>query len=147
MRVNFTQTITVLLIRCGCFSACCHISVYTQQMQFSSCSNSSFSQQRVSFSTVLLLLQKAVILDMFDYYFNQQWTLLAIYFPELWIQFPTAHLISNGWFPCVCCHCYSLSSRCGFHTLSLLHFPEQWMLFSMCCHSTFNKQWVDFNML
>ena len=31
--------------------------------------------------------------------------------------------------------------------LSLLHFQEQWMLFSMCCHSTFNQQWMDFHML
>ena len=47
--------------------------------------------ESVRFCTLLLLLQKAVILDIFDYYFNQQWTLLAICFPELWMLFSTCH--------------------------------------------------------
>ena len=34
-----------------------------------------------------------------------------------------------------------------FHILSLLSVKEHWMLFSMCCHRTFNKQWMDFHML
>ena len=29
-----------------------------------------------------------------------------------------------------------------FHKLPLFSFYEQWMLFSMCCHITFNRQWM-----
>ena len=29
-----------------------------------------------------------------------------------------------------------------FHKLPLFPFKEQWMLFSMCCHITFNRQWM-----
>ena len=34
-----------------------------------------------------------------------------------------------------------------FHMLSLLCFKEQWMLLSMCCRSTFNKQCMGFHLL
>ena len=36
----------------------------------------------------------------------------------------TAHLISSGWFPCVCCHCCSLSSRSGFPHVATAPFPR-----------------------
>ena len=122
MWINFAQTITAFLIRCGWFSACCHLFVYTQYMQFSTYCNSSFSQQRVCFSAHLLLLQKAVILDMFDYYFHQQWTTLAICFPELWMWFSTCH-------------------HCSHHQIK-----KWWAKYkvSLCCHCLLNKQWMDF---